>query len=857
MKVRNGLTRVLLMTAMLNAVSPAGPAWAQQSSAAADEATSFRDFSIPALPLSQALLRFSENTGIQLFFDAPLTASLTSQPVVGRYSANSALTAMLEGTGLVHRFVKPHVITLEKSRATGVRQTAPVRVEGANTRSALGTNGSSDITATEGSGSYTSRDLEIGSKTPESLRETPRSVSVVTQERMQDQNLTSLNQVMNQSTGITSVTGAFGDQSPTFYSRGHSISVVQIDGGAPLNVSTYDFRPLFDMAMYDHVEVLRGSAGLLNGFDSTGGSINLVRKRPLDHAQLQVEASLGSWDNRRAMIDGTMPLAFDGRLRGRAVALFQDNDYFYDTAHSRKSNAFLSFEADVTPTTLLGFGGAIANQKMTPFLYGLPRFSNGDDLHLGRDTCLCPSWGRYDFDSNELFLKLDQQIGRASTFKINLTRSSQDADFKYGYVMGPVSPNSGEGATLNGLMGEGQSTQYQLDSNFRGVLELWGREQEVLVGWTRQITTIDGPRNVYDRMYASPRPAVDVFAFDSAGYPEPPATFVSQRYRDYGETQTGGYASVRVRPIDALRVDLGVRYSRYVYDRYYERLNAAGQLLAGSRETYDDDQWSPPYFGISYDISPTLTAYGSYASTYASASSKYLQQSGEPVKPSTGFNWELGVKHSSLDGQLNASLAVYWLEVRNSLVVDESVPFTIDRATGQQCCFIALDERASMSRGVEAEITGQLWKGLQLFAGYTYNDNYSPNGQRFSTYTPKHLFKLWAVLQPGWAQQLKLGLGVNAQTEHYTSGSACTAFVFDELGNESCAPDAQVDYEFTQPSYAVIAARIEYALNSQWEVALNVNNVTDRTYYQTVGTSTFGNWYGEPRAATLTVLGKF
>ncbi len=43
----------------------------------------------------------------------------------------------------------------------------------------------------------------------------------------------------------------------------------------------------------------------------------------------------------------------------------------------------------------------------------------------------------------------------------------------------------------------------------------------------------------------------------------------------------------------------------------------------------------------------------------------------------------------------------------------------------------------------------------------------------------------------------------------------------------------------------------------RWNVALNVNNVTDKTYYQTVGGSASGNWYGEPRSYMLTIRGSF
>lgn len=42
-----------------------------------------------------------------------------------------------------------------------------------------------------------------------------------------------------------------------------------------------------------------------------------------------------------------------------------------------------------------------------------------------------------------------------------------------------------------------------------------------------------------------------------------------------------------------------------------------------------------------------------------------------------------------------------------------------------------------------------------------------------------------------------------------------------------------------------------------WNAALNINNLTDRTYYQTMGDAGGGNWYGEPRSFMLTLRGSF
>ena len=64
-----------------------------------------------------------------------------------------------------------------------------------------------------------------------------------------------------------------------------------------------------------------------------------------------------------------------------------------------------------------------------------------------------------------------------------------------------------------------------------------------------------------------------------------------------------------------------------------------------------------------------------------------------------------------------------------------------------------------------------------------------------------------------------------------------------------------VPFHFAQAGYAVFSARIAYQVDQNWSAALNVNNIFDRTYYQTVGNSASGTWYGAPRNVMLTVRG--
>ncbi len=65
------------------------------------------------------------------------------------------------------------------------------------------------------------------------------------------------------------------------------------------------------------------------------------------------------------------------------------------------------------------------------------------------------------------------------------------------------------------------------------------------------------------------------------------------------------------------------------------------------------------------------------------------------------------------------------------------------------------------------------------------------------------------------------------------------------------------DYDFTQGGYSVWNLMLRYRIDPRWTVTLNVNNVFDKVYYQTLGYASGSNYYGAPRNAVLTLRGQF
>jgi outer-membrane receptor for ferric coprogen and ferric-rhodotorulic acid len=291
-----------------------------------------------------------------------------------------------------------------------------------------------------------------------------------------------------------------------------------------------------------------------------------------------------------------------------------------------------------------------------------------------------------------------------------------------------------------------------------------------------------------------------------------------------------------------------------------------------SSSSNQDFSW-PPSVSLSYDVNHDLTAYLGYTDVYISQSQN-LTSDRKPLEPVTGANYEFGLKWAARGGRLNLSAAGFLSRKRNFAI---GIGQTTDVGGGQRCCYGTDPNRVQESRGLDLEASGELQRGWQIAASYTYavNENkgsyFGANeGTAFTTIAPANLYKIWtsidlgAVGVKGWARKLTVSGGVNGQSSAFNSGFICVNYIGqpDPLtGSQACksyrAPDF-IKFAFTVPSYAVVSGRLDYKFNDRFQLALNLINLLDKRYYEsTGGDPSGGNWYGSPRAFKLTAQAKF
>ncbi|MEG5263643.1 TonB-dependent siderophore receptor [Pseudomonas sp. JDS28PS106] len=676
---------------------------------------------------------------------------------------------------------------------------------------------------TDGTGSYTTGAASIGKGAPQSLRETPQSVTVVTRQVMDDRNLTSLSEVLEDTPGMSFQYRNFGGH--VYTSRGFSLLaesfLVDGIGGQGYQITGW-MQP--DMAIYDRVEVLRGASGLLVGVGQPGGAVNLVRKRPTADNRFSITTRADSWDQYRLDLDASGRLNDSGTVRGRMVAAYDDSGSYLDNRDSRTPLLYGIVDFDLSDATTLTMSLRRQEQEINGYsIYGLPRYSNGNDLHLSRSTNLAPKWNQLKSDMTELYTEVAHRFNDDWTSRTSLTYSEGGFDQQIAYARGAVNPVTLAGSTFqNTLFRRDEVQSAGFNSQLEGNFNAFGLSHQVTLGadWSRQESNTK-------QVQVATRSPINIFNVNHNAIAKPDRPTWATDI-DMTEERAGLYANTRLHLSEPLSLVLGARLSWFDYKYDVKR---------GSATSYESNETQEftPFAGLIYDINDNWSWYASYADIFT-PQAEYVGLDGGALDPATGTNYETGFKGELFDKRLNLSLAMFYIKQRDVAAVDLSdaaseafCPTSIDGS-----CYVQGDVKRS--KGFEIEASGEVLPGLQVFGGYTYNMLTASGDLDVAYETPKHMLRMSSSYNlPGAWNRLTLGAGVSADSGYDVPGN-------DRLGVSG---------------RAIWDARASWKLDEHWRVSLNAENLFDRKYNVTSVATDRSNLYGEPRSYVLTLRGDF
>jgi len=754
--------------------------------------TQVQRYDLPAGPLGESLNRLASQAGIALSFDANRVRDLRAAALHGSYTLDAAFAQLLKGSGLEAQGGSEGYVLVAVERSPyelGVTQISAQALPTA---------------VTEGTGSYTTKATSAATGLPLSFRETPQSVSVVSRQRIDDQNLVTVADILGNAPGIATL--QLDSERTVFSSRGFSINDFQYDGISSYYKSNYAAgESELDSGIYDRVEIVRGATGLLTGAGEPSASVNLVRKRADSrefHGEAQISA--GSWDNYRSMLDLSGPLTATGNVRGRLVGAYQDKQAFFDRYSRQSQVVYGVVDVDLTAATTLSLGASYQKSDAEGLTYGgVPLwYKDGSKTDFSRSFTVAPKWNTEDVEVENVFVNLDHRFDNDWTAEARVMYGRNKVDNARMFVWGFPDRDTGLIAdSPSRVRFPGERTQDSYDLRLSGPFQLLGREHEAVVG-----TSYFDQDYSYDWIGAATPWTSPLNVADFGHVAKPEWDYSSRELSERNHTkQAAAYGALRLSLADPLKLILGGRFTRF------ER-EGAGWASSGAYE-YQDHKFIP-YAGLVYNLNQTYSVYASYTSIFNFQD--YRDRNGGWLEPVTGDAYETGIKGEFLDGRLNASLAAFKI-VQDKLGQQDTgylVPGTDSPA------YYSTD--GATSKGLEFEVSGELARGWQAFFFATHYSAKDAQDRQVNTYQPRTMVRLFTTYQlPGAWHQLTVGGGTNWQSRIY----------YDNVG-----PNGERQ---EQSGYLLANLMARYDITPQLSAQVNVNNLFDKEYQTAV------NWYGQ------------
>lgn len=667
---------------------------------------------------------------------------------------------------------------------------------------------------------YSVRRTSAGTRFDLAPREIPQSISIISHQRIEDQNLDDIIDVLANTTGVTSTQS--DSERTEFYARGFYIDAYQFDGLPTQMVQNWSYGDSgLDLALYDRVEVVRGATGLLSGAGNPSASVNLIRKHA-DSAELtgSVSVNVGSWGRTRTTVDVGSALNASGTVRGRVIGSYLDTDGQMDRYNQRKTLGYAVIDADLTPDTQLSVGYDYQQKRANGATWGGFPMLYSDGSRTGYDESFnaSPNWTYWDTTSKRAFATLQHAFSNGWKFKVGATHDETKADDKLFY---PAYNDWTTGASnfdrTNGTGISPSAGFYNTERKVTGVdgyvdgpFQLFGREHQFMAGLSYNKRDY---ANYGDYQVGGAGKTWDPFTSYlhwTGNISEPnwnPLALASQGTI----TQKAGYAAARLSLADPLKLIIGARYTDW------------------KSEGENDDREhkvTTPYAGLVYDINDTYSAYASYTEIFQPQTAR--DRNDRYLDPVDGKSYEVGVKGAWFDNRLNASLAVFRIEQDNVAQV------TSEPIIGRPGEFASIAARGTVSRGFEFEVNGELAPGWNATFGASRYVAKDINDADINTNLPQTALKLFTSYTPQSLQELTVGGGANWQNRIY--------YALPAYGR------------IEQSGYALVSAFVRYRISSEFSVQANLNNLLDKKYLSQI--NGYGA-YGDGRNGSLTFTWSF
>jgi iron complex outermembrane receptor protein len=758
--------------------------------AAAAGLTAGQQYDIAAGTLDQALSRFAAQAGLLLAIDGSLTAGKASAGLQGRYSVEQGLDRLLAGSGLSAVKKADGSYALERTPAP---ETTLKTVKVSDTL---------EETARGPVMGYAATRSATGTKTDTPILETPQSITVIGEEEMETRRVTGIGDALNYVAGVVST--------PT--AAEHSSDQAMLRGFRADSSSFYKDGKKFSQNLYydgqqepyacERIEVLKGAASLLYGMAEPGGVINCVSKAPTTAPVRKLNLEYGSFNRKQISGDFGDALSADGNWSYRLTFLGRDSDSM--VKHTPDDRRFIAAAVRWEPSA------ATSLELRADYLHS--RTSHGS--YLPAEGTLLPNVNG----------RIAQDYYNGWPGRDIFTSTARSAGYRFEHAFADSvslhhTATYFDRAVDNPMFSWGNISADQLSSleGWTGGLK-WREKSHSVATDTYVEANIDtgpvahkliGGADTLDQWWKSRRSSWDSSATFSWFDPQYGQIFQGELvpwtyFPDFMERTTGAYVQDQMKIADRWVLLLGLRhdwdtakssYTQTTGEHVTERTQATTRK-AGA--VYLGDHGLAPFISFSQSFVPTSGE----------------DRSGSRFKPTQGEQYEAGIRWQPPGTAAILSAAAYQLTKKNITVSDPVDPdFSVQLGEVR-------------SRGLELEARGEVVRGTNVIAAYTYTDAktiesspLTPDDLGRMGGVPRNTAALWINQDFGLfgATGFKLGFGVRYLDSY----------------------PALWDTTLVNRSLTLVDGMASYT-TGPWRYALNISNLTDKRYATCANDCTWG-----------------
>nr|WP_294788046.1 TonB-dependent siderophore receptor [uncultured Flavobacterium sp.] len=552
----------------------------------------------------------------------------------------------------------------------------------------------------------------------------PQSVQIVGSEIIEQQQAIRLSEVVKNLNGVY-VGSARGGAQESFFSRGYDMSANNMFK----NGFRYNAGSIPEVSSLEKVEFLKGGSALLYGNVAPGGIMNLVTKTPKFTQGGEVSMQMGSYSYYKPSIDFYGPL--NKSIAYRFTGSYENSESFRDFVKNERIYVNPSFLFHVSDKTQITLQGDYLSADWTPDfgtgIYGktildLPRNEFFGALWSTANTKSSSASLLFNHDFNKNW-KLNfnssyQSYRRTQTSTAQLSTIDANGNWKRGLTKADAGENIfGDQLSLQGIFNTG-SVKHQI---FTGV----DYENSLAPSYTFGFYASGKPAD----LLTTEATAINLYTYDystqSTVIPYPART----TQLTSTETQRfGAYFQDLVSINQYVKVLAGLRWSWQQAEatttkEVIEKKNNVNVITT----TYENalpvtgaktlNRAFSPKAGLVIQPTTDLSLFASYSNSFTPNTGTTVDS--KPLDPSIIDQYEVGVKKDFFKGLLTTNVTLYQITNNN---LAQTAQYLSDGVTQNVNTNLKELVGATKGKGVEIDITATPLEGLNIMAGYSFNE---------------------------------------------------------------------------------------------------------------------------------------